>query len=113
MNGGTEIDWQAELREWRDARQAIFDTTTSMAATPAMFARLSSAESKLMDRARALPDIGSTRCEKSGNADGDQIVPIITGSSYIHRRQPTSEGHGSVDLHGWKCLKCGHEERYR
>lgn len=42
------------LKEWRDARTAIFDTPVEMKATPEQFARLSRAEHVLMDLARKL-----------------------------------------------------------
>lgn len=40
------------LKEWRDARTAIFDTPLDMKVTPEQFARLASAEHVLMDLAR-------------------------------------------------------------
>ena len=42
------------LTEWRDARQAIFDTPLDKAVTPEQFARLAKAENALMDFARTV-----------------------------------------------------------
>jgi hypothetical protein len=46
--------WLEAVKEWRDARQALFDTPVNMNVTPAQFARLAVAEGKLMDLARGL-----------------------------------------------------------
>jgi len=49
------------VTEWRDARQAIFDTQTSQQATPAQFTRLADAEKTLMDFSRRYNKRGDRR----------------------------------------------------
>jgi hypothetical protein len=48
-----------ELEEWRAARQVIFDTRTTIEATPELFRRLSDAETALMVVARSRNERGS------------------------------------------------------
>ena len=49
------------VTEWRDARQAIFDTQTSQQVTPDQFARLADAEKTLMDFSRRYNKRGDRR----------------------------------------------------
>ena len=55
------------LIEWRDARQAIFDTPVDAKTSPAMWTRLGHAEHRLMELARKLARV-------------DGIEPPITDS---------------------------------
>lgn len=55
----------APLAEWRDARQAIFDSQTSIKATAEQFARLGSAEHALMDLARRFGRPGGSLPEET------------------------------------------------